>query len=459
MVLAPQLRQSLELLQVPVMELRALVRQELEQNPVLEERPLDSINIELEEKAPEIEDSKELDFQKEFETLSRLDEEWRGYFMQDYDAEPFDSARQKKRDFFFDSLIQQVSLQDHLLNQLSLSDLSEEDRRLGELVIGNINDDGYLLQAPEDLAKSVGTDTERVRDILATIQDMDPVGVGAADLKECLMLQLERIGHQDPLAIEIVSTCLGLLGHKKYKEIAHTLKAPLENVHQAAKLISTLEPKPGRLFTSESTAYVMPDIVVKKVEGKYIVILNDDQLPRLRISKHYKQVMNEESSAQDVKNYVRDRIRAGLFLIKSISQRQQTLFKVATEIVNVQSNFFEEGISGLKPLTMTEVAERVGIHETTVCRTIANKYMKTPSGLFEMKYFFTPGLKTMDGQSISNRSAKDMLAALVSGEDPEKPFSDIELVEKLKEQGLNIARRTVAKYRLELRIPPSHLRK
>ncbi|NLB55269.1 MAG: hypothetical protein GX811_05805, partial [Lentisphaerae bacterium] len=241
MVLAPQLRQSLELLQVPLLELRTLLRKELEQNPVLEERPLEMLTIEVEEKAGEVDDSKELDFEEEFETLSRLDDEWRDYFMQHSENEPYDASRQKKRDFLFESIVQNISLQDHLLGQLSVSGLDDEHKRLGELLIGSINDDGYLEQDIDTLALSTGTDPATLRDVLATIREMDPVGVGAQNLKECLLLQLERVGHQDPIAVDVIKNHIQQLGQKKYKEIAQALGVSPERIHEVSVLIATLE--------------------------------------------------------------------------------------------------------------------------------------------------------------------------------------------------------------------------
>jgi len=234
---------------------------------------------------------------------------------------------------------------------------------------------------------------------------------------------------------------------------------PLEQVHQAAKVIATLEPKPGRVFSAETSVYVMPDVVVEKTDAGYQVHLNDEYIPRLWISRQYKNMMQNDATKPDVKAYIRERIRSGLFVIKSITQRQRTLYRVAAEIVRVQSEFLDVGLAQLKPLVMAEVARIVGLHETTVCRCVANKYMKTPRGLFAMKYFFTPGLKMADGKTVSNKTVQDKIASLVAEEDPAHPLSDQEIMDRLKGQGLQVARRTVAKYRLVLKIPPSHLRR
>lgn len=460
-VLAPQLRQSLEMLQLPVMELRAMVQQELQQNPMLEEKAPDTEPIEIESEQPgaAAATDQELNFDEEFKILSNMDSEWGEYFQRERVHEEFTPTQENSRAYFFDSLVQRQSLQEHLLRQLELTGLDETGIQIGELLIGNINDDGYLTQPSEELAAATGFDLERIRDVLDVVRDFDPVGVGAFDLKECLLLQLDRLGHGHGPASAIVSSHLEDLAAKRWREIAQALKLKTEDVQAAARIISMLDPKPGQRFSAEMAAYIEPDVVVEKVDGEYVVILNEDQLPRLRINKEYRSLMQNESSAPDVKDYIRDRIRSSMFLIKSIAQRQQTLFRVSTELVRSQRDFFEHGISHLKPLTMSAVATAVGVHETTVCRCVANKHMKTPMGVFEMKYFFTPGLTTADGRQVSNKTVRDLISNLIAQEDPNKPLSDQEIVEKLGADGITLARRTVAKYRVMMRIAPSHLRK
>ncbi|MFH1477029.1 MAG: RNA polymerase factor sigma-54 [Verrucomicrobiota bacterium] len=458
-ILAPQLRQSLELLQAPMLELRALVQQELQRNPTLEEKPPKTISLEVEPGASEVDDAKELAFKDEFEILSRIDEEGCKYFMQDLASEPYDAGREKRRAFFLDSQVKPVSLQEHLNQQLREAGLSEQDHRIGELIVGSINEDGYLLQSVEAMATATGFEAAQIHDVLVVIQDFDPIGVGAGDVRECLLLQLERLGQGDSLAAVVVKNHLDLLGNKQFKEIAQRQAVPLEQVHQAAKVVATLEPKPGRVFSAEMPVYIVPDVVVEKTDAGYQVHLNDEHIPRLWISRQYKDMMQNDATRPDVKDYIRERIRSGLFLIKSITQRQRTLYRVASEIVRVQSEFLDVGVAQLKPLAMAEVARIVGLHETTVCRCVANKYIKTPRGLFAMKYFFTPGLKMADGKTVSNKTVQDKIASLAAAEDPAHPLSDQELMDRLKGEGLQVARRTVAKYRMVLKIPPSHLRK
>ena len=459
MLLAPQLRQSLELLQVPVLELRTLVQQELERNPTIEEKPADNEQVEVEPGAEERATAEDLEFQDEFKKLAELDDEWRDYFRQTQASRPYNADEEAKREFLMNSLTRPESLQAHLLYQLHLAGLPDHDQKIGELIIGSINDDGFLTTPPEEMAAAGGYVVAEIEHVLAVIREFDPIGVAARDLQECLLLQLERLGKKDSLAAHIVQSHLEELGAKKFAQIAKAQKVTLEAVQTAAQLIATLEPKPGRRFNAEEPTYVTPEVMVQKVRGEYVVLMDNEQMPHLSISKHYRQLMEDPATSREVRAYIREKIRAGAFLIKSIQQRQQTIFRIATEIIKVQHDFLEHGVASLKPLTMAQVATIIGVHETTVSRAIANKYMLTPRGLFEMKYFFTPGYQGADGQTVSNKVIKDAIAQMVAAEDSAHPLSDQLIVAKLKEKGFNVARRTIAKYREELRILPSHLRK
>lgn len=458
-ILAPQLRQSLEFLQAPVLELRSLVQQELQRNPTLEEKPLKTEPLEIEPDGAKSENAKELNFKETFEVLARIDQESYNYFFQDLSVAPHSADRAQKRDYFLNSQVKPESLQEHLAAQLNIAGLEEQDRRIGELIIGSINDDGYLLQSIDDLAASTGFDAGRIQDVLTVIQDFDPIGVGARDLAECLLLQLERMGQGNSLAALIVGKHLDELPRKQFAKIAQALAVPAEAVQQAAHLIGTLDPKPGRMFSMETATYIFPDVIVERGENGYQVVMNDEHVPRVWINRKYKQMLDQADTPAETKEYIRERIRSGLFLIKSIAQRQRTLYAVASEITRIQTDFFDSGIAHLKPLTMSEVAKAIGMHETTVCRCLANKYMQTPRGIYEMKYFFTPGLKADNGHAVSNKVIQDRIVAMFDQEDPNHPLSDQDVVEKFKTDGLHVARRTVAKYRLLLKIPPSHLRK
>lgn len=463
LVLAPQLRQSLEMLQAPILELKTMLRAELDRNPILEEIPTDIAPADEAAPEPSVEvekdESARMDFRQEFDILARLDDEWKDYFFQQNEARPYTADDAERRQFFFDSISQNASLQEHLLHQLALSELDAHDRKMGELLIGNINDDGFLAGSLDELASTAAADPEHIATILQVIQDFDPPGVGARDLKECLTIQLHRLGLGDSVAVKIVADHLERVAAKKYNDIARLLKIDLDEVRQAVNVIGTLNPRPGQAYNSESSPYVTPEVLVHKLDGGYVVILNDDQLPHLRISKQYRSLMGDASTSEEVKKYIGEKIRAGVFLMKSIGQRQQTIFKIATEIVRVQSAFLDHGIGHLKPLVMSEVAQAVGLHETTISRAVSGKHMQTPRGVFEMKFFFTPGLKTTDGTVLSNLSVKDLIASLIKAEDPAHPLADQDIFEALTAKGIHIARRTVAKYRIALRIPPSHLRK
>ncbi len=459
MVMAPQLRQSLEMLQVPILELRAMIQKELEMNPTIEELAPEGPQLEIETSPGEPDDKSEMRFDEEFEVLAKLDAEWRDYFFQDIDNRPGTPEAEEKHQFLMDSLAQQESLQEHLMQQVHLSDLSEQDQKIAELIIGSIDDDGYLSTPIEELSQTSPYDTDHLQNVLLTIQDFHPVGVGAANLRDCLLLQLERMGKADTLAGDIVRCHLDMLARHKFDRIAKDCQTKLEDVKQAAAFISTLDPAPGRAFSSTLASYVFPEVVVRKVEGAYTIILNDDRLPHLRISQHYRKLMENPDTPREVKSYIRDKLRASAFLMRSIDQRQRTIYRIADAIVKQQQAFLENGVSQLRPMTMSEVASEVGVHETTVSRAVNQKYMRTPQGTFEMKYFFTTGLKTETGSAISNESVKRLMKEMVADENPKKPLSDLAIMQQLQKQGIKVARRTIAKYREMLHIPPSHIRK
>ena len=450
-VLAPQLQQSLHILQAPTLELRNIVQQELQTNPVLEE---EAGAYELEQ--PSADDS---EFQEEFERLARLDEEWRDYMAQNVSYASRNQEDEERRQFFFDSLATQETLQQHLLEQLNTAEVTPAQRNAAELIIGSIDDLGFLPISLQDISATSQIPVADLEPMLELIQTFHPVGVGAHDLRECLLIQVRRLGKEDSLEYRIVDGYLEDLGRKKFPEIARRLGVTVDEVQRAANFISTLDPRPGQIFAPDPNNYVLPDVTVEKVGDDYTVTLNGDQIPHLRISKTYKDLMSQGRNAMEVRDYIRDKIRSGKFLIKSIHQRQQTILNIATEIVKRQREFLDHGTAFLKPMTMVQIAEVVGVHETTVSRAISGKYMATPQGVFEMKYFFTPGYETADGVALSNTSVKEAIADLVRHEEARNPLSDKEIVEILSERGIPIARRTVAKYRAELNILPSNLRK
>jgi RNA polymerase sigma-54 factor len=482
-VLAPQLQQSLALLQAPTLELKALIEQELQQNPVLEETMV--TEIEQEEKVGREEDGKNSstdlaeppadltgepnghesqgepadEFQAEFERLVQLDQEWRDHFSQTNVPMRNSQEEEERRQFMFDSLVAETSLQEHLIEQVRLSDMTPEQRSVAEMIIGNIDDYGYLQSGVDELAFSTNIPAENVLEVVKIVQMFHPPGVGARNLQECLLLQLERADKKDSLEYRIVSQCMEALGKRRLPEIARSLGLSVDQVQEGVERIAHLEPRPGRDFLPDNQQYILPEIFVQKVDDEYVVTNNNEQIPHLRISNTYKDLMSQASSNGEVREYIRDKIRAGKFLIKSLHQRQQTILNIATEIVSRQRDFLDLGVAHLKPLTMVQVAQVVGVHETTVSRAVSGKYMQTPQGVFEMKYFFTSGIRTSSGVGMSNTSVKDMISEMIGKESSSKPLSDEEIVKTLAQKGIVIARRTVAKYRSELNILPSHLRK
>jgi RNA polymerase sigma-54 factor len=487
LVLAPQLQQSLALLQAPTLELKALIEQELQQNPVLEEvsSPEPEMNDRLtadgeghdspadppEEgagegasdttllKNGESSDAPTDDFQQEFDRLVQLDQEWRDHFAQTNIPIRQSTEDEEKRQFMFDSLAAGTTLAQVLMDQVRETDLNEEQRHIAELIIGNIDDYGYLKSTVQEMSAAANLLVESISGVLKVIQTFDPPGVGALDLRECLVLQLERTSRQDSLEYRIVRDFMDALGKRRIPEIARGTGYTVEEVQDALGRISRLEPRPGRAFLPDTDQYVLPEVFVQKVASDFLVSTNDEHIPHLRISNIYKDLMSQGENSAEVKNYIREKIRAGKFLIKSLHQRQQTILNIAKEIVKRQRDFMEKGVAHLRPMTMAQVAEVVGVHETTVSRAVSAKYMQTPQGVFEMKFFFTAGLQTTSGDGVSNTSVKDMISDIFKNEEPTKPLSDQEVVKMLEDKGINIARRTVAKYRSELNILPSNLRK
>jgi RNA polymerase sigma-54 factor len=479
LVLSPQLQHSLALLQAPTLELKALVEHELEQNPVLEE--IAAPETELADKpAPENDDAPADDthaepafettpeqgteapvddFQAEFDRLVQIDQDWRDHFTQTNLAVRQSPEEEEKRQFMFDSLTAGTSLAEALMEQVREINLTEEQRGIAELIIGNIDEYGFFKTTAEELAASINRPVEKVSEVLKIIQTFDPPGVGACDLRECLLLQLERAGRLDSLECRIVRDFMTELGKRRIPEIARGTGQTIEEVQAALSRISRLEPRPGRAFLPDNDQYVLPEVFVQKSGGDYVVTTNDEQIPHLRISNTYKDLMSQGGNSAEVKNYIREKIRAGRFLIKSLQQRQNTILNIAREIVQRQRDFMEKGVAHLKPMTMAQIAGVVGVHETTVSRAVSGKYMQTPQGVFEMKFFFTAGLHTSSGSEVSNASVKDMIAEIFKGENPAKPLADQEVVAMLAAKGITIARRTVAKYRDELHILPSNLRK
>lgn len=430
------------------MELRTLMQQEMHANPVLEETG----------DSPE---ENEEDWEREVEELRKQDEDWREYFAQSESASGrYSDEADKKRQFLFDSQVVQTTLHEHLLEQLHLATSDPELLRGGEQCIGSIDQDGFLRATPEEIAESAGVSPEDALNACALIQSFHPPGVGARDLTQCLLIQLAQRGLHESLEFQIVQHHLDSLGRNRIQEIARHFKVPPSRIQEARQLIAHLQPKPGLAFRpDEPQQVVQPEAVIFKHEGQWRVHLNADPVPRLRISPAYKELLSESHKDPKLKDYLRERIRAGKFLIKCIHQRQDTIASILHEVIEQQESFLENGPNELKPLTMSRVAQAVGVHETTVSRAVANKFIETPWGVLPMKYFFTSGYRTEDGSRLSNTSVKGAIHELIQQEDKAHPLSDTAIVNILKKRGIQLARRTVAKYRSELNILSSNLRR
>jgi RNA polymerase sigma-54 factor len=480
LVMTPQLRQAIKILQVSRAELEQLVDQELEENPVLEEDVDGGAEQEQVEEAPRTEERLENNGGEsdeewpeptvERETATELEPEsglnaidWNDYltnYSNDWHASSATPADydDEKRPSLESMLVRAQSLTEHLLWQLQMNPLDEAEQEVTALLIGNMDKDGYLQLQVEEIAFQSGRDFEVVERALQRIHELDPPGVGARDLRECLLLQLRTQGLEDGLASRVVRDHLGLLEGKRFDKIAKELDVSVDDVVLAASHIATLEPKPGRNFGEGDVRYITPDVFVQKVGEEYVVTLNEEGLPRLRVSSYYRQVLGG-AGGTDAKKYIQDKMRAAAWLIKSIQQRQRTLFMVTTSIVKFQRDFLDRGIAHLKPLVLKDVALDIGMHESTVSRATANKYVHTSQGIFELKYFFTSSLNKTDGDEVSAESVKDRIRAIVVAEDARHPLSDQHIAEILAKESVDIARRTVAKYREIMGILPSSKRR
>ena len=451
--IAPQMQQSLGVLQASTLELNQMIGQELSANPVLEE---ESVEISLEEEKL---DKDQEDLDEELSEISQLDDDWRDYYQQSRSTRMRTDEENEKYQRRIDSLVEPQTLTENLTEQLNTTDCEKDVHDLTQILIGYIDDDGFLSQNIEDLALENGIPFQPLQKALNTLQSFHPPGIGAQDLRECLLIQLNRLGKEHSLEHRIVDKYLDELARKRYPQISKKLGVTIDKITEAAESIAKLDPKPGSELSEGNNHFISPDVTVIKDVDEYLISINDETIPRLRISNTYKDIISGGNATTDTKEYIRDKIHAGKFLIRCIEQRQETIRKISEEIVKRQRDFLEYGVAHLHPMNMAQVAEVVGVHETTVSRAIAGKYIATPRGVFEMKYFFKPGYETSDGESLSNTSVKQAVSDLVKNEDHTKPYSDDKIVKKLHEQGIKLARRTVAKYRDELGILPSHLRR
>ncbi|MDA8212264.1 MAG: RNA polymerase factor sigma-54 [Clostridia bacterium] len=444
LIMTPELRQAITILQLSAMELAEYIEQELLENPVLEKKEEAEKGEQEEATADENrerEDKFDIDWQEYFQDRSDL-----GYTQRERGGEP--------EQFGFENFLSQApSLQETLLTQLSLTNLSKAERKIGEYIIGNIDEHGYLTCTLEESTTGLDIQPEQAEKVLNVIQTFDPPGVGARNLVECLLLQVDSLNIENKFLRTLIKHYLPDLAEGRVQKIAKDLDATVQDIQEAADILKTLDPKPGRKFGSpHDVRYVIPDVVVERVEGQYIVLVNDTSAPRLGINSTYRSVLSGAQADEEAKKFVESKLNSASWLIKSIEQRRLTLYKVANCLVELQKDFLEHGIRYLKPLNLKQVAEIVGMHESTISRATSNKYIQTPKGVFEMKYFFSSGVDDVTGTMISSQSIKRMIRDLVEAEDPKKPLSDQRIGDILVSKGLNISRRTVAKYRDEIGI-------
>ncbi len=460
LVMTPMLQQAIQLLQLSTIELQELLQKELTENPLLEESPVDegpAPEPPADEPTPE---ATPPDAPAVAEVVEPPDLPFDLTEVMFGPPEERSLVEQEEHEETrFENFVGTTpTLADHLHDQLCLSVAAPDGRAAGEEIIGNLDEDGYLRATLAEMAEKTGLSAAVFEKALALVQDFDPPGVAARDLRECLLIQLRGQEGADPLAIEILESHFEAFQRCKHAEIARALKQDLERVQEAIEEIAGLEPRPGRRFAPDDTRYVVPDVYVYKTDDGYAIVLNDDGIPRLRINRDYRNLLVREKD-DGARRYVEDRLRSAIWLIKSVHQRQRTLYRVTDSIVKFQKEFLDRGLPYLRPLSLRDVAEDIGMHESTVSRVTTNKYVQTPQGLFELKFFFHSGIATGRGEMVSSISVKKMIQDLVAEESPQKPLSDQEITRSLKQRGLSIARRTVAKYREELGILPSHQRK
>ncbi|MDA8429308.1 MAG: RNA polymerase factor sigma-54 [Geobacteraceae bacterium] len=462
LVMTPQLQQAIKLLQLTRLELQDVVRQELEENPLLEEtleadeiRETEQSELSESESAPDVAGE---EF-KEVETGDDSLRDWDSYL----DGYTYSSGEQYREDedrpSFENLLTRRGTLTDHLLWQLHMGPFTNEEVRIGEEIIGNIDEDGYLRASLEEIAAVCSIDENSVTPVLMRIQEFDPCGIAARSVQECLLIQARFLGMQGSVVEMILQHNLKDLETRKYKQIARDLGVDINQILMAAKIIGGFDPKPGSMYSSEDVHYISADIFVYKVGDEYLVMLNDEGLPNLKVSPYYAEAKSNGLVDARADDYINEKVRSALWLIKSIQQRQRTIYKVAKSIIRFQREFLDQGIEFLRPLVLRDVADDIGMHESTISRVTTNKYMQTPQGLFELKYFFNSGLSTSEGDFVASESVKNRIREIIEKEDTRKPLSDQKIADMLSVQTVNIARRTVTKYREILKLGSSSERK
>jgi len=461
LIMTQRLQQALKLLQVPTLELQQILKQEIMQNPMLEEvdEVTESEDIEKENSADEQANEEPADPAEE-DTI-----DWSEYMQDGAFDRAYVPQGESAPEFLEKVQVTRTSLAASLLEQLHYLDLKPWQMAVAEFIVGSLDDRGYLMTSIEDMAAATGRTMPEVEAVLGVVQALEPSGVGARDLRECLLLQLDTRGDRDTLEWRLIHDQFDHLVNRRFPEIARQLKVSVEEVQASADAIATLNPRPGLQVSEDDPKYVVPDLIVERVDEEYVVLLNDRNVPRLRISSAYESVLRDKKGAarnsEDAKTreYIQTKLNSARWLIQTIEQRRRTMIKVMNCIIREQREFFDKGIAFLRPLTLQQVARQIDMHESTVSRVCSGKYVQTPRGVFELKFFFSSGLETDDGEDVSARTAKDIIKTLIDEEDKKDPLSDQRIAELLHEKGLKIARRTVAKYREQLNILPARFRR
>ncbi len=458
--MTPQLQQAIKLLQLSRMELETAVRKELEENPILEEtQDLKEEDLQRTKEAADTVDPQAENTSNDQDPQKQDEFEWESYLENQYKP-PQQSGSGNEEIMNYENVITTTeNLHDYLNWQAKMFGFAEDELALAELLINYIDDDGYILTPLSEIAESEKLNVQDLEDILKFVQEFDPPGVGARNLKECLLIQAKAVEEDTNDLVTLLNNHLKDLEKKNFDAIAKALGKDISEVADMCKIIYAMDPKPGRAYAPQDTQYVMPDAYVYKVGDDYMVSLNEDGLPRLKISNFYRNMLKGSGGNEKTQDYIQEKLRSAVWLIKSIHQRQRTIYKVTESIVKHQRDFLDKGAGFIKPMVLRDIANDIGMHESTVSRVTTAKYVHTPQGIFELKYFFNSGISTSDGESLASESVKLKIKELISKENHKSPLSDQQLVDLLKKEGIEIARRTVAKYRDVLKILPSSRRK
>ena len=457
LVMTPELIQAIQILQFNTQELESYVEEQLLTNPILE---IPATSSSENDKASDEFQTKNEDFQaKESNEI-----DWAEHFKEkEYDDISYKQWEYNtdKNEYTYEQFVSsEITLTEHLMFQLQFAPIKHSCRSIGRYMIESLDENGYMTLSVEEISKEFGVEQDKIQIVLDAIQNFEPAGVGARNLKECLLIQLKHQGTDDPLAKEVINNYLEDIAGNRLNNIAKALNTTVKEIQEISDMIKGLEPKPGRQFGSAAeTRYIIPDVTVEKIDGEYVVTVNESSAPRLTISSYYQKMLIDSDKESNISKFLTGRLNSALWLIKSIEQRRQTIYNVVSAVVKYQIDFFEKGPKYLKTLTLKQIADEVGIHESTVSRSINGKYMQSPRGIFEIKFFFTSGVSGNSGEGIASESIKTFIREIVENEDPKSPLSDQIIVKMLEERGIDISRRTVAKYRDEMNLPSSSKRK